>query len=232
MKSLHNHIPKGYSDSSLSESFNRWLPELFLRKSVFDRSDLDPSNKEMMSSYLERHLYLVSMNLRGGIGIVSDSKAPIKSGFLFDSIYKGWYLSVCKRLLGRRYNKKFDRQPFTVAFLDVEGTRYFSAPSTFQMPHIHSLMLVHPSSASRFELLSKSEQFTKITDTRIADIDIRQFRDDGRFIGPMMTYAAKFTRQTLTNGRPDKTWSAYPDVQSLHYPFYRILDGEQGIQTA
>lgn len=59
------------------------------------------------------------------------------------------------------------------------------------------------------------------TDSRIDLVDIRPFRDRGRSAGPMMTYAAKYARQTLTNDRMDKTWMAYPDLDAETYPFYR-----------
>lgn len=155
-------------NKALSQSFNQWIPELFRRKVIFDQDGSSSIWDYDSTKYYKRHLYFVTMTLQDGVGVARNSWSPIRNGLIFDSIYKGWYLSVCKRLLGPRYNKKPWLQPFSMAFLDVEGTRHRPASATFQMPHVHALLLVHPSNSSRFELLAKCGQFAPVTDNRIA----------------------------------------------------------------
>lgn len=215
---LHNSFNN--KESILFSEFNQWIPSLFKRKVVFD-NDFPPFDDGIdYNKYLSRHLYLVTMNFQGGVGIARNSWSPVRNALIFDSIFKGWYLSVTKRILGPRYNKKPQLQPFCMAFLDVEGTRHQTAPATFLMPHIHALLLIHPSNSSRFELLAKCRQFDQVVDKRIAKIDLRMFRDRDQSAERMMTYAAKYTRQTLTDGRHDKTWWVYPDLKPEIYPFY------------
>lgn len=220
MRICESNIQYDGDNGVLSQSFNNWIPELFKRKVDFDQNWSGSVLDYDLTGYYRRHLYFVTMTLQNGVGVARNSWSPIRNGLIFDSIYKGWYLSVCKRLLGPRYNKQPWLQPFSMAFLDVEGTRHRPAPATFQMPHIHALFLVHPSKSSRFKLLAKSGRFDRITDNRIASVDLRAFRDRDRSAERMMTYAAKYSRQTLTDGRHDKTWWVYPDLTAATYPFY------------
>lgn len=220
-------IPKGYPDSLLAGSFNEWISDLFRRKAEFDQKDLPPFSYSSTTAYYQRHLYLVTILFQHGLGAANDGKSPSQTSYLFDSIYKGWYLSVCEKLLGPRFHKKPIRQPFSMAFLDVEGSRHHQAASAFQIPHIHALLLIQPTSADRFRRLMENGMLTMISDPRISTIDIQPFRDQGHAAKPMMTYAAKYARETIANDRLDKAWSAYPDLDADLYPFYGNADLRQ-----
>jgi len=144
MTTFTNTIPQGYPDSSLAGSFNTWISDLFRDKATFDRKDIPRFKFSSLTAYYERHLYFVTMHFQPGLGAVRDSRSPARNGYLFDSIYKGWYLSVCEKLLGPKFHKKPILQPFSMAFFDVEGSRHHRAASAFQIPHIHALILAHP----------------------------------------------------------------------------------------
>jgi len=192
MNTFQQIITQGCPAGSLAGPFNTWITDLFRDKAAFDKKDIPAFKFSSITAYYQQHLYLVTMLFRSGMGAAHDSKSPIQNGYLFDSIYKGWYLSVCKKLLGPRFQKKPIRQPFSMAFLDVEGSRHHQAASVFQTPHIHALLLIPPASADRFRQLTKSGILTMSEDPRISTIDVQPFRDQGRSANPMMTYAAKY----------------------------------------
>ncbi len=213
-------IPQGFPDSLLAGTFNTWISDLFRNKATFDRKDVPRFKFSSLSAYYQRHLYLVTMQFQRGLGAARSSSSPIRNGFLFDSIYKGWYLTVCEKLLGPKFHKKPIRQPFSMAFFDVEGSRYHQAAATFQMPHIHALLLVQPASADRFRRLTENGMLTMTSDPRISTIDIQPFREQGHTAKPMMTYAAKYAREMIRSDRLEKGWSAFPDLNADLYPFY------------
>jgi len=121
MTTFTNTIPQGYPDSSLAGSFNTWISDLFRDKATFDRKDIPRFKFSSLTAYYERHLYFVTMHFQPGLGAVRDSRSPARNGYLFDSIYKGWYLSVCEKLLGPKFHKKPILQPFSMAFGPGEG---------------------------------------------------------------------------------------------------------------
>lgn len=219
-----NNIPKGCPDSLLAGPYNEWIQDLFQRKATFDQQGLPRFAFSSSTAYYERHLYFVTMHFKPGLGAAPDSTSPIRNGYLFDSIYKGWYRSVCEKTLGPKYNKKPKLQPFCMAFLDVEGSRNGQAATAFQIPHIHALLMVHPTSADQFRKLYKPGVLTITADSRVSKIDIRPFVDQGQTAFPMMTYAAKYARQTAKSDRLDRTWANFPDVSKAVYPFYRHTD--------
>lgn len=226
MTNIPSIIPQGCPASSLAGQFNTWITDLIRDKAAFDRKDIPVFKFSSTTAYYERHLYLVTMHFQPGLGAARDSRSPVRNGHLFDQIYKGWYLSVCEKLLGPKFRKKPVRQPFSMAFLDVEGSRHHRAASAFQNPHIHALILAHPTSADEFRRLAKDGILTMSEDPRISSIDILPFRDQGRSASPMMSYAAKYARDTIGSDRLDETWSAFPDLDADLYPFY----GDAGLR--
>lgn len=215
-------IPQGCPASPLAGQFNTWITDLIRDKAAFDRKDVPVFKFSSTTAYYERHLYLVTMHFKRGLGTARDSRSPVRNGYLFDSIYKGWYLSLCRHLLGSKFHKKPIRQPFSMAFLDVEGTRHHRAASAFQNPHIHALVLAHPTSADEFRRLAKGGILTMSEDPRISSIDILPFRDQGRSASRIMSYAAKYARDTIGSDRLDEAWSVFPDLNAGLYPFYGI----------
>ncbi len=226
MSTFQQIIPQGCPDSLLAGQFNTWISDLFRDKATFDKKDIAIHQFSSITAYYERHLYLVTMLFSNGLGAAQDSKSPIQNGYFFDSIYKGWYLSVCQKLLGSKFHKKPIRQPFSMAFLDVEGSRHHQAASVFQTPHIHALLLIPPASADLFRQLTKSGILKVTEDARISTIDVQPFRDQGQSASPMMSYAAKYARDNIGSNRLDKAWSAFPDLDAALYPFY----GDAGVR--
>jgi len=213
-------IPQGCPASGLAGQFNTWITDLIRDKAAFDRKDVAVFRYSSITAYYERHLYLLTMHFKRGLGTARDSRSPVRNGYLFDSIYKDWYLSLCRHLLGPKFLKNPVRQPFSMAFLDVEGSRHHRAASAFQNPHIHALILAHPTSADEFRRLAKGGILKMSDDPRISSIDILPFRDQGRSASPMMSYAAKYARDTIGSDRLDETWSVFPDLNADIYPFY------------
>lgn len=224
MTNIQPVIPQGCPASLLAGSFNTWITDLFQSKATFDRKDVPVFKFSSITAYYERHLYFVTMHFRPGLGAVRNSRLPVQNGYLFNQIYKGWYLSVCEKLLGSKFHKKPIRQPFSMAFLDVEGSRQHKAASAFQIPHIHALILAHPTSADLFRQLAADGRLSLTNDHRISKVDVLPFRDQGRSAEPMMTYTAKYARETIGNDRLDETWSRFPDLNAYLYPFYEEAD--------
>lgn len=220
MTDIKTIIPQGCPDSSLAGQFNTWIANSFRDKADFDKKDVPAHKVSSITAYYERHLYLVTMLFRNGLGAARNSKSPVRNGYLFESIYKGWYLTVCEKLLGPKFHKKPIRQPFSMAFLDVEGSRHHQAASAFQIPHIHALLLIPPASADRFRQLTKDGIFKVTEDGRISTIDVQPFRDQGQSASPMMSYAVKYARDNIGSDRLDKAWSAFPELDADLYPFY------------
>ncbi|MGN6768643.1 MAG: hypothetical protein ACTHJQ_02165 [Rhizobiaceae bacterium] len=220
MNTFQQIIPQGCPDSSLAGQFNTWIANSFRDKADFDKKGVPTHKFSSITAYYERHLYLVTMLFRNGLGAARDGRSPVRNGYLFDSIYKGWYLTVCKKLLGRKFHKKPIRQPFSMAFLDVEGSRHHQAASAFQIPHIHALLLIPPASADRFRQLTKNGILEITKDARISNIDVQPFRDQGQSASPTMSYAAKYAREMIRSDRLEKGWSVFPDLDASLYPFY------------
>ncbi len=111
-----------------------------------------------------------------------------------------------------------------MACLDVEGGRHHRAASAFQMPHIHALLLAHPTSGERFRQPQRSGILEITAGSRISTTEIRPFRDHGQSADPMVTYTAKYARETIGDDRLHKTWAAFPTMTADLYPLYGDAD--------
>ncbi|MCC2096238.1 MAG: hypothetical protein KDJ29_05075 [Hyphomicrobiales bacterium] len=173
---------------------------------------------ELPLGYFERHLHFVTFHVRPGAYGAKDGFSSYNAQPIF-AAFKSWYLSMCRNLLGPKFNKKPLLQPFIMAFLDVEGSRYGQAAKAFEIPHIHALMLVHPKVENGFKALMGSARLVCTEDPRISKVEIEPFKDDGRGSAPIMTYAAKYPRSIIENPRHETPWWCYPDVKPETFAF-------------
>ena len=213
-----NRLPRS-GPKTLQESFKTFIPNTFERKARFD---LYPA-KEIpdLSAHYERHLYFVTFHVRPNNYSARDGVSSYNAQPIF-AAFKSWYLTVCEELLGPKFNKKPMQQPFTMAFLDVEGSRYGKAAKAFDIPHIHALMLTHPKVMDKFRALVKSNILTLSKDPRIGKIDIEPFVDDGRGPEPLLTYAAKYPRLEISKARHEMTLWTYPDLTPDKFRFLQV----------
>ena len=211
--------------SNLRAAFDTFVADTFHRKALFDlnarsASGATSSVTKLPLGYFERHLYFVTFHVRPGAYSAKDGFSSYNAQPIF-SAFKSWYLSICRMLLGPKFNKRPLLQPFTMAFLDVEGSRFGHAAKAFEIPHIHALMLVHPKVGNGFKALIGSARLTSTEDIRIGKIEIEPFKDDSRGSGPMMTYAAKYPRSVIENARHETPWWSYPDLKPETFAYLR-----------
>jgi hypothetical protein len=76
----------------------------------------------------------------------------------------------------------------------VEGTRIAKPAGSFQIPHIHAVMLAHPETRLELRTLVATGRSQSFHHPSISKIEILPFEDDGRGADPMLTYASKFAR--------------------------------------
>lgn len=206
------------SKYSLDSSFSLFIEQVFNEKYMFDLQVKHICRKASLSHFYN-HLFFITVHFKPDICKIANEKSPVQTKAIFDA-YRKWHLTVSKKLLGPKFNKKPLLQPFSMAFLDVEGSRYKMAPKVFQIPHIHALLLVHPDTQAEFENLRKRGVLKEANDSRITGIDIIKFEPQLGSVTPLMTYASKYPCQTLREARIDKTFWSYPDLDATSYPFY------------
>jgi hypothetical protein len=211
--------------NNLRAAFDVFVADIFHRKALFDLNSLPVRRfgefeTEAPVGHHEKHLYFVTFHVRPNAYTAKDGFSNYNAKPIF-SAFKSWYLSICRKLLGPRFHKKPNLQPFVMAFLDVEGSRYGKAAKAFEIPHIHALMLLHPKVVGDFLTLIPAMTLTCADDPRIGKIEIRPFKDDGRGLAPIMTYAAKYSRATFSDSRHETLWEIYPDLKTERLAFYR-----------
>jgi hypothetical protein len=207
--------------SDKQEAFNEFIDSTLVRKAELDIQG-EFKNDKAKSDHFQKHLFFVTMHMKTGIFPKKDVRSTYVGNPIFQA-YKAWYLAKCEEAMGWKFNKMINHQPFSIAFLDVEGTRYARAPSTFQIPHIHALFLAGSRNTDQFIELYESGKMKRYSDPRISGIDIQRFSDDGRGTGPLTSYAAKLARGNLNlNGaKVDMDFEFYPDVAAHKYELYR-----------
>ena len=203
---------------NLNSSFSSFIEQLFNDKYMFDLQVKHVCRKASLDHFYN-HLFFITVQFKPDICKIADEKAHVRTKAIFDA-YRKWHLKVSEKLLGPKFNKKPLLQPFSMAFLDVEGSRQNRAAKVFQIPHIHALLLVHPDTQAEFEKLRKSGILKEANDSRITCIDIIKFEPQVGSVTPLMTYASKYPRQTLREARIDRTFWSYPDLEATTYPFY------------
>jgi len=170
------------------------------------------------------------------------------SGDLSFRTFRICYLRFVQDLLGKRYAKKLGLQPFTLAFLDFPGTRRqtgldldslsgLSADrgkglldasrhnwvSLRDRPHIHAIMLLHPSTKETFDRLYKVLQRSTAPGTARVRwpvysppgtlLHIEPFDPEKGDVKRLLSYASKIGIVTGA-GRDLKTFEIYPDCLS------------------
>jgi hypothetical protein len=221
-----NVFSNSIDKATLDQAHDAWIISLFERKALYDIRYpivIDPgadfwTSAEKAAHYKD-HLYMVTMLLKSDRFTASDAFAFYDAGPIF-AAFKAWYLNTCALLLGRRYAKKPKTQPFTLAFLDVEGTRIAKPAGAFQIPHIHAVMLAHPETRLELRALIASGKARCFPHPLISKIEIVPFQNDGRGADPMLTYASKFARISQRNGRLEDSLRVFPDIRADCYPFY------------
>lgn len=110
------------------------------------------------------------------------------------------------------------KQLASIDFYDFPGTKKGQG-NTVKLPHIHSVLLIHPETIARFEE-ARSRDFDVYQDaelrSRIQSVDFREIhtRDDLRKV---IDYSSKFIRAP-----------AYPyNDEHLHSLLYNCLGGQQ-----
>lgn len=99
--------------------------------------------------------------------------------------------------LEKRYNEKPHKMPQELAFIDYPDTRnnIFSGYKTNGVPHIHCVMMLHPSHIEKFEKL-RSESFSRIVNHRrlpcLQDIHAETIGESLENFHRAAGYAAKF----------------------------------------
>ena len=221
---MSDRMPTG-GTGNLKIAFDLFVADTFRRKALFDLNSASARHSgtsfaEVPPDHFEGHLYFMTFHIRPGAYSAKDGFSSYNAQPIF-AAFKSWYLSMCRKLLGPKFNKKPLLQPFTMAFLDVEGSRYGQAAKAFEIPHIHALMLVHPKMANGFKALMGSAGLVCTEDPRISKVEIEPFTDDGRGSAPMMTYAAKYPRSVIDNARHETPWWSYPDLKSETFAYFR-----------
>ena len=133
-----------------------------------------------------------------------------------NSIFRGRYIDICKASLGPRFSRKRKIQPEVFSFIDVSGTKY--GTKTIQnandSPHIHAIMIVHPSQSKWWSNKSNVESIRSILSNRqsIESIDFSRVKD-GNDIGYLTGYAAKYYTANFKQPQiSDELFKIYPDV--------------------
>jgi hypothetical protein len=200
-------------------AFNQWVSETLWNRALFDLHDpanpiLTEANRAAFRQdqipHYEQHLFFVTVHFTLGRFSARDEWSGYQDKRLFD-LFRKWYLTTCRWMLGDHFAGKKPQQPFTMAFLDVEGSRNGRPGRALQLPHLHALMLVRPSQLEHFQLHRRQGRFKASPGSELDKVDIRQFKDQDFGAEPMMTYAAKFARTAIRNSRFDLGFWSYPD---------------------
>lgn len=219
MKSQRHPIHGGLQSSQSIASFhNKFIIDSFMRKFKFD---LNNQCLEYDKKHFEKNLYLITTQFAPNQFSAKDAFSSYNSQPLFDS-FKAWYLNTVHKVMGEKSRKQTKLQPFAISFLDVEGTAQGQAASVFQVPHLHTCLLTRPENQKKFEEFFLSQEPKLFKNNNIIKVEIQQFKDDGRGIEPMLTYASKYARQQIKNPRIPMLLQSYPDVDAKHYPFYNF----------
>jgi len=133
-----------------------------------------------------------------------------------NSIFRGRYIDICKASLGSRFSRKFKIQPEVFSFVDVAGSKY--GPKKLQnindSPHIHAVMIVHPSQIEWWSKNSNVELIRSILSNHrsIESMDFSRVKD-GDDIGHVAGYAAKYFTANFNQPQiSDELFKIYPDV--------------------
>lgn len=125
--------------------------------------------------------------------------------------FKGLYTKLAKMLMKNdfRYRSKHQR-PFGLAFLDFEGTRMGGSirQSELSGPHVHCVLMVHPSYRQAMDELLLSPARDRIADDwpRVGSVLLEKYDPARRSVKDLISYASKFVHRSQTDH-----WRIYPE---------------------
>lgn len=169
----------------------------FIDKTIIDFvSDAGAGKVELdeVQRYLTHHGFFITFSFyersTGSFTNSSNSDNPlmIKLGHLFNL--------ACRELLGPRYGKLKSEQPLCVAALDINCTRYTTAPSEVRNAHLHTIWVAQPGTADAlFSFMSRVREDGCFSSFGFKDIDIQpisRFEPNGGAASILGSYTMKF----------------------------------------
>lgn len=138
------------------------------------------------------YLYLITTHFNGPTGNANSSIEQnldhVSSST--NQVYNHILNNTVRR---HKYKSRKKYHPFMMSFIDFAGTRTHKARFT-ELPHIHSVLVVHPSVNPRFQTLA-SKGFRILEDfhntTNIRDIDVVEIEQTDGDIRSVIDYSAK-----------------------------------------
>lgn len=135
-------------------------------------------------------LYLVTTHLKSAKGNASVEQ---QLQFVIDTVPKVYTHILHKTVKQHKYESRRKLHPFMLSFIDYSGSREHQHQFG-KLPHVHSLLVVHPEVNARFQDLRDNGFLLKERNdhaSRILDIDVVDIGPTDADLDTVIDYSAK-----------------------------------------
>ncbi|MBX8783619.1 hypothetical protein HBA94_07565 [Ochrobactrum sp. GRS2] len=139
---------------------------------------------------------------------------------------------ICRSLVGNNYKKLFKHrlQPMMICFYDQEGSRYGVSSKQCEFPHIHGLLIIHPSTKENFmkivELDNNNRLRLKTKNSNFRQVTFSPVYGGIEGIKKFIDYCYKSDRIKARTGESIYKDGVYPKNPSWDNYFYNIPNAE------
>ena len=124
---------------------NNYVEERFRQESC-RMTGAQFKTKAEFNSFLSQHLFFVTITF---------NKSGIRTADSCRNAFRGCHHRLLRELVGNRHQRKHWLHPFVFYALDDEGSKVGSVNMQHgKNLHIHALILIHPGTVNRWELLN------------------------------------------------------------------------------